>query len=89
MLEPEPYPDEFPELHKLNVLRQQAQALGMDNKFYRVPQTTKFRNGPNSTGVEMRASKLTGQDTTGVNDGSKITTLVTYLSDAWNWGAEM
>ncbi|KAM0248026.1 hypothetical protein ACHAQJ_009631 [Trichoderma viride] len=28
-------------------------------------------------------------DATGVNDGSKSTTLVNYLSDAWNWGAEM
>lgn len=37
----------------------------------------------------MRASTLTGQDTTGLNDGSKSTTLVNYLSDAWNWGAEM
>lgn len=37
----------------------------------------------------MAASALTGQDATGVNDGSKTTTLVTYLADAWNWGAEM
>ena len=28
-------------------------------------------------------------DSTGVNDGSKSSTLVNYLSDAWNWGAEM
>lgn len=46
-------------------------------------------DGENSTGVYMRASSLTGQDTTGLNDGSKSTTLVNYLSDAWNWGAEM
>ena len=89
MLEPEPYPDDFPELRKLDVLRRQAEVLGIVDDFYRVPQTTKFRDGPNYTGVEMRASTLTGQDSTGVNDGSKITTLVTYLSDAWNWGAEM
>lgn len=38
---------------------------------------------------QMQASALTGMDSTGVNDGSKSTTLVTYLSDAWNWGAEM
>ena len=37
----------------------------------------------------MSASALTGQDATGVNDGSKTTTLVTYLADAWNWGAEL
>jgi hypothetical protein len=28
-------------------------------------------------------------DTTGVNDGSKSSTLVNYLADAWNWGAEI
>ena len=37
----------------------------------------------------MQASTLTGMDSTGVNDGSKSSTLVTYLSDAWNWGAEI
>ena len=37
----------------------------------------------------MSPSALTGQDTTGVNDGSKTTTLVTYLADAWNWGADI
>lgn len=37
----------------------------------------------------MQASALTGMDSTGVNDGSKSSTLVTYLSDAWNWGAEV
>ena len=37
----------------------------------------------------MQASALTGMDATGINDGSKSTTLVNYLSDAWNWGAEM
>lgn len=89
MLEPEPYPTDFPEPHKLKVFRKQAQAMGLADKFSRAPQTTKFKSGPNSTGVEMQASSLTGQDSTGVNDGSKITTLVTYLADAWNWGAEM
>ncbi|KAL2126285.1 hypothetical protein VTI74DRAFT_1264 [Chaetomium olivicolor] len=37
----------------------------------------------------MHASTLTGMDATGINDGSKSTTLVTYISDAWNWGAEI
>ena len=89
MLQPVPYPQEFPPLHKLTMLQKQADALGLGDQFYRVPQTTRFESGPNSTGVEMQASALTGQDTTGVNDGSKSSTLVNYLSDAWNWGAEM
>jgi choline dehydrogenase-like flavoprotein len=89
VLEPQPYPKDFPELKKLNVLEKQAKALGMHEKFYRVPQTTKFQAGPNSCGVQMQSSTGTGQDATGVNDGSKSSTLVNYLSDAWNWGAEM
>ncbi|KAI9686139.1 MAG: hypothetical protein M1822_003794 [Bathelium mastoideum] len=96
MLEPSPYPEELPEPLKLRMLRKQADVVreeakkeGWTPKFYRVPQTTKFVEGRNSTGVHMQASTLTGQDTTGINDGSKSTTLVTYLSDAWNWGAEI
>lgn len=63
--------------------------MGHADKFYRLRQTTRFHDGPNSTGVSMRASSLSGMDATGINDGSKSTTLVNYLSDAWNWGAEM
>ncbi|KAK0727899.1 hypothetical protein B0T26DRAFT_148745 [Lasiosphaeria miniovina] len=89
VLEPETYPDDWPSLPKLNMLQKQAESLGFGDKFRKVRQTTRFRNGPNSCGVEMSPSALTGQDCTGVNDGSKTTTLVTYLADAWNWGAEM
>lgn len=79
---------DWPELPKLSLLEKQHKALGM-GKFYRPPQTTRFRGGPNSSGVEMYPSALTGMDSTGINDGSKSSTLVNYLSDAWNWGAEM
>lgn len=89
VLEPKEYPAEWPELPKTKLLQKQAENLGLGTKFKRVRQTTRFINGPNSCGVEMLPSTLTGQDATGVNDGSKTTTLVTYLADAWNWGAEM
>ncbi|KAF3760304.1 FAD/NAD(P)-binding domain-containing protein [Cryphonectria parasitica EP155] len=89
VLDPQQYPADWPKLPKLDLLEKQAEALSMREKFRRVHQTTRFRNGPNSCGVEMLPSALTGQDATGVNDGSKTTTLVTYLADAWNWGAEM
>ncbi|KAI9840114.1 MAG: hypothetical protein M1837_001918 [Sclerophora amabilis] len=90
VLEPAPYPENFPDLPKLTLLEKQAKLLNIPaHNFYRVPQTTRFENGPNSTGVEMQASALTGMDSTGLNDGSKSSTLVNYLSDAWNWGAEM
>jgi hypothetical protein len=84
-----PYPESSPELLKAKLLQKQASLLGLQDNFYRVRQTTRFEDGPNSTGVPMRASKLTGMDATGINDGSKSSTLVNYLSDAWNWGAEM
>ncbi|KXH33092.1 glucose-methanol-choline oxidoreductase [Colletotrichum simmondsii] len=89
VLEPKKYPKDFPKLHKLETLEKQAKLMGWSEKFDRVPQTTRFEDGENSTGVYMRASTLSGQDTTGLNDGSKSTTLVNYLSDAWNWGTEM
>lgn len=89
VLEPRSYPEDWPKLPKLTLLEKQAKILGMHEKFYRPLQTTRFLGGPNSTGVEMYPSALTGMDCTGVNDGSKSSTLVNYLSDAWNWGAEM
>lgn len=89
VLQPEIYPMDWPDLPKLTMLERQAKALGWGDKFKRVPQTTRFKGGPNSTGIEMYPSASTGMDSTGLNDGSKNSTLVNYLSDAWNWGAEM
>ncbi|KAG5915509.1 hypothetical protein E4U42_008016 [Claviceps africana] len=90
VLEPQPYPATLPSLKKTELLHRQAQTLGLEKHFYKPPQTTRFQHaGPNSCGVPMRPSTLTGQDTTGVNDGSKTTTLVTYLADAWHWGADI
>ena len=88
MLEPSSYPKDFPHLPKLDLLEKQQEVLGL-GKFYRPPQTTYFQDRVNAAGVEVKASSLTGMDSTGLNDGSKGTTLVTYLSDAWNWGAEI
>ncbi|PWY90103.1 FAD/NAD(P)-binding domain-containing protein [Aspergillus heteromorphus CBS 117.55] len=89
VLEPAQYPVTFPSLHKADLLKKQSELMSWGDDFYRVPQTTRFEDGPNSTGVYMQASQLTGMDATGINDGSKSTTLVNYLSDAWNWGAEI
>jgi hypothetical protein len=61
----------------------------MEDHFYKVPQTTSFHGGCSSAGVPMSPSTLSGQDTTGLNDGSKTTTLATYIADAWSWGAEV
>ncbi|KAE9391530.1 FAD/NAD(P)-binding domain-containing protein [Gymnopus androsaceus JB14] len=62
MLQPSPYPSDYPSLKKLSVLEKQAKALGQGENFYRVPQTTFFHNGLNNAGVEMKASTGSGQD---------------------------
>ncbi|KAH7120954.1 hypothetical protein B0J11DRAFT_589799 [Dendryphion nanum] len=89
MLQPTPYPSNYPPLRKLRLLQKQAYALGQEENFYRVPQTTFFRNGFNNAGVEMKASTGSGQDCTGINDGSKNSVLMNYIPDAWNHGAEI
>ncbi|KAL1635047.1 hypothetical protein SLS58_010442 [Diplodia intermedia] len=89
MLQPTPYPEDLPPPKKLSVLEKQAEALGLKQNFYRVPQTTFFREGLNNAGVQMKASTGSGQDCTGVNDGSKNSVLMNYIPDAWNWGAEI
>ena len=91
VLQPTEYPEDFPTLPKLKVLEEQAKLLGDDfkDRFHRVPQTTTFKDGSNSTGVYQKKSTLSGQDATGLNDWSKNTTLMNYLPDAWNHGAEM
>ncbi|CAG8709903.1 10339_t:CDS:2, partial [Dentiscutata heterogama] len=91
MLQPVPYPEHFPELHKLKVLEEQAKKLGPEyaKNFYRPPITVTFENRVNSAGVRQSKSTLTGNDSTGVNDGSKNSTLMNYISDAWNHGCEI
>ncbi|CAJ2507067.1 Uu.00g082530.m01.CDS01 [Anthostomella pinea] len=58
MLELQEYPQDWPELPKMELLRQQAEYLNMGSKFRKVRQTTRFENGPNSSGVEMSPSRL-------------------------------
>lgn len=89
MLQPSPYPDDYPPLKKLSVLEKQAEVLGQPQNFYRVKQTTFFQDGLNNAGVHMRASTGSGQDCTGINDGSKNSVLMNYIPDAWNHGTEI
>jgi hypothetical protein len=91
VLQPEEYPEDFKPLQKLELLKEQAKLLGpeFEQNFKRVPQTTTFKAGVNHMGVKQEASTLSGQDATGINDWSKNSTLMNYLPDAWNHGAEM
>src|SRR5271170_13545 len=91
VLQPQKYPEDYPRLPKVQVLKEQAKAMGLDyeKRFQLVPQTTTFKEGMNNMGVHQKASTLSGQDATGLNDGSKNSTLMNYLPDAWNNGAEL
>ncbi|RIB23415.1 hypothetical protein C2G38_1959482 [Gigaspora rosea] len=91
MLEPIPYPDDFPELPKLKTLEEQAKRLGPEfhKNFSRPPITVTFEDRINNAGVRQQKSTLMGNDSTGVNDGSKNSTLMNYLPDAWNHGCEI
>lgn len=89
MLEPTPYPEDWPVLPKLATLEAQAKGAGVHDKFVRPPITVHFKDSLNPAGVYQKASTLTGNDTTGINDWSKNTTLMNYIPDAWNHGAEI
>ncbi|GJJ74664.1 cholesterol oxidase [Entomortierella parvispora] len=89
MLQPNPYPEDWPVLPKLATLEQQAKGAGAHDKFVRPPITVHFEDALNPAGVFQKKSTLTGNDTTGVNDWSKNTTLMNYIPDAWNHGAEI
>ncbi|KAF9205525.1 hypothetical protein BGZ49_003916 [Haplosporangium sp. Z 27] len=89
MLQPTPYPEDWPVLQKLATLEAQAKGTGNHHRFVRPPITVHFKDALNPAGVYQKASTLTGNDTTGINDWSKNSTLMNYIPDAWNHGAEI
>lgn len=87
MLQPEPYPEDWPSPPKLEALRASADALGAP--FYRPPITVSFAARVNAAGVEQPACTRCGNCCAGCNDGAKNTVLATYLPDASRHGAEI
>jgi cholesterol oxidase len=87
MLKPEPYPKHFPAIRKLQALETSAKKLG--GNFYRPPINVTFADGLNPVGVDQNACIGCGDCVTGCNHGSKNTTLMNYLPDARNHGAEI
>jgi len=85
MLRPKAYPG--PPLHKLEALRKSAGVL--PGKFYTPPINVNFEDGVNHVGVEQKACILCGDCVSGCNHFAKNTTLMNYLPDAWNHGAEI
>jgi cholesterol oxidase len=86
MLKPLPYPEENPELPKLDALRESGEALNTACR--RVPINVTFTNGVNHVGVEQKACVFCGDCVAGCNYWAKNTTLMNYLPDARNHNAE-
>lgn len=94
MLKPTPYPEHFPALPKLEAMQQIAQGLTASGSapaaiFSRPPINMTFESGVNHVGVHQNATNGNGDCVTGSNDGAKNTTLMNYLPDARNFGAEI
>ena len=89
MLSPMPLPADYPALPKLQALQASAEAMGMGDKFYRPPINVTFKDGPNAAGVEQKRCIGCGDCVTGCNHWAKNTTLMNYIPDALNHGAEV
>lgn len=87
MLDPNPYPDDWQPLNKLDAL--QMAAKGMKQPFSRPPIAVNFVDQTNPFGVAQPKCNLCGDCCSGCNVGAKNTTLMNYLPDARNHGAEI
>ncbi|MCR5867453.1 alpha/beta fold hydrolase [Aquincola sp. J276] len=85
MLDPRPYPDDWPPLNKLDALQMSARA--MKQPFSRPPIAVNFVDQTNPFGVPQPRCTLCGDCCSGCNVGAKNTTLMNYLPDAANHGA--
>lgn len=89
MLTPNPLPADAPTLPKLVALQKSAEATGHGDQFYRPPINVTFEDRTNVAGVEQKACIHCGDCVAGCNHWAKNTTLMNYLPDAWNHGAEI
>ena len=87
MLKPRLYPDDFPRLAKMRAHQKSAEY--MHQRFERTSINVTFEDGSNHVGVEQKACVLCGDCVSGCNYSAKNTTLMNYLPDARNHGAEI
>ncbi|WP_298303581.1 GMC oxidoreductase [uncultured Erythrobacter sp.] len=87
MLSPNAYPDTHPTLGKLEALEHSAKEMG--ERFYKTPINVTFEDKTNKFGVPQPACTNCGDCVSGCNVGAKNTTLMNYLPDAANHGAEI
>ena len=88
MLGPKPYPDSCPPLAKIEALEKSSGAVE-GTTFYQPPINVTFEDRTNEAGLYQPACVGCGDCVTGCNYGSKNTTLMNYLPDAHNHGAEV
>jgi cholesterol oxidase len=92
MLKPNPYPDSSPTLPKLVAHKKSADFMQQGKEFYKPPINVTFEKLPNNlnhVGVEQLPCNNCGDCVTGCNNKAKNTTLMNYLPDACNHGAEI
>ncbi|WP_035058448.1 alpha/beta fold hydrolase [Andreprevotia chitinilytica] len=92
MLKPNPYPDSAPALPKLQANERSAEKLQALHTFYYPPINVTFEALPdnrNHVGVEQLPCNYCGDCVSGCNNKAKNTTLMNYLPDASNHGAEI
>ena len=89
MLQPSPVSGDFLQLPKLQALKQSAQALGMEDRFYPPPVTVTFEDRINAAGVEQKACVGCGDCNSGCNYDAKNSTHMNYLPDAVAHGAHI
>ena len=90
VLSPQPVPESFGPLAKLEALKLSAES--MDAKWYRTPIYVTFekpKDGVNPFGVPQTACIGCGDCVSGCNFHAKNTTLMNYLPDSVNFGAEI
>ncbi|MCH9684066.1 MAG: GMC family oxidoreductase N-terminal domain-containing protein [Deltaproteobacteria bacterium] len=85
MLQPNPYPEDYPRLDKLEAHEQEAKALG--RPFVRVPINVTFEDRVNAAGVPQKACVGCGNCVSGCNHWAKNTVNLNYVADAHRSGA--
>ncbi|XZF14146.1 GMC family oxidoreductase N-terminal domain-containing protein [Chitinophagaceae bacterium MMS25-I14] len=90
MLQPNAYPEGqngYPKLPKSEAMKISAKGMGKDFRYLDINVT--FEDRRNNAGVDQHKCELCGDCMTGCNYGAKNTTLMNYLPDAKNHGAEI
>jgi cholesterol oxidase len=87
MLRPQTYPDSRPPLAKTAAHEAAAAAVG--GPFRKTAINVTFVDGPSPAGVDQKMCNNCGNCVSGCNVSAKNTTLMNYLPDAHNHGAEI